>query len=624
MLSPRTDPFLPLRDALEGRYVLERELGRGGMGIVYLAHEVALDRPVALKLLPPAAAAQPGRRERFLREARTAARLSHPNIVPIYAVDQVGEFVFFTMAYVDGETVARRVRSRGPLPADEAARVLRDVAWAVAYAHAQGVIHRDLKADNIMLERGSGRALVTDFGIAHVKREPDIIGEGQLLGTFAYMSPEQARGRPADERSDVYSLGVVGYLAASGRLPFRAVTARAMVDQHINRPAPRLPAVGQGFDDSLAQAVDRCLAKQPDQRLQTAADLAEALEVRAELPVPLRAFLRRVRFASQSHAGLTLLSILALARLVTALVGGQWEAAGVAGGFFALVLAAPVAFLLPVTRRLLEAGYDRADIVRALSADLERQREELAFQFGRDASRTERIAHGTACAGFGLFGLGAAMGLLGTGAPELTMGAMMLGALATVSAGVIAGHRYQRRSAVAGERWLEFWNSRVGEWAARLAGLGLERVPAGAAPPSRRTETAIADAADRLFRELPEAARKALEDLPDVLRQMELQTLETRTWISELEASAAGGDDALTQELSEARDSAQQRLTESVTALEAIRLELLRFHEGGGSLEGLTAELDAAREITQAVDRLLAGRREVREALGELGVVSTG
>jgi hypothetical protein len=380
---------------------------------------------------------------------------------------------------------------------------------------------------------------------------------------------------------------------------------------------------GREGDGRLARAVDRCLAKQPDQRLQTAADLAEALEVRAELPVPLRAFLRRVRFASQSHAGLTLLGVLALARLVTALVGGQWEAAGIAGGFFALLLAAPVAFLLPVTRRLLEAGYDRADIVRALSADLERQREELAFQFGRDASRTERIAHAAACAGIGLFGLGAAMGLLGTGAPEITMGAMMLGALATVSAGVIAGHRYQRRRAVAGERWLEFWNGRVGEWAARLAGLGLKRLPAGAAPDSRRTETAIAEAADRLFRELPEAARRALEDLPDILRQMELQTLETRTWISELEASAAGHD-ARTQELAEARDGAQQSLAESVTALEAIRLELLRFHEGGGTLEGLTAQLDAAHEITQAVDRLLAGRREVREALDELGVVSTG
>lgn len=132
MLPATSDPFLLLQEALKGRYSLERELGRGGMGIVYLAHEVALNRPVALKLLPPPVAAKPTRRERFLREARTAARLSHPNIVPIHTVDQVGGFVFFTMAYVDGETLRHRVRSRGPLPSAEAARVLRDVAGARA------------------------------------------------------------------------------------------------------------------------------------------------------------------------------------------------------------------------------------------------------------------------------------------------------------------------------------------------------------------------------------------------------------------------------------------------------------------------------------------------------------
>ncbi|MBI2404135.1 MAG: serine/threonine protein kinase [Gemmatimonadetes bacterium] len=177
------------------------ELGRGGIGIMYLAYEVALDRPVALKLLPPARAATPEHRERFLREARTAAKLSHPNIVPIFAVDQVGEFVFFAMAYVDGETLGQRIRSLGPLPPGEATRVLRDVAWAVDYAHAQGVIHRDLKADNIVLEHGSGRALVTDFGLADNRTEPGRTGTRQVLGTPGYMSPEQARGRPVARAS---------------------------------------------------------------------------------------------------------------------------------------------------------------------------------------------------------------------------------------------------------------------------------------------------------------------------------------------------------------------------------------------------------------------------------------
>src|SRR6266700_3293657 len=158
--------FIELQAALAGRYSLERELGRGGMGVVYLAREVRLDRPVAIKLLPPSKATDPKLRERFLREARTAAKLSHPNVIPIHAVEEIGGFVFFAMAYVEGETLTERVRRRGPLAPQDATRLLREIAWALAYAHAQGVIHRDVKPDNIMLETGSGRALVADFGIA--------------------------------------------------------------------------------------------------------------------------------------------------------------------------------------------------------------------------------------------------------------------------------------------------------------------------------------------------------------------------------------------------------------------------------------------------------------------------
>ena len=138
------------------------------MGVVYLAHEVRLDRPVALKLLPTQLAAQPLLRERFLQEARTAAKLSHPNIVPIHAVDEVDDFVFFAMAFVEGESLGERIGERGPVGPAEAARILREVAWALGYAHAQGVVHRDIKPDNILLEAAGGRALVTDFGIAHV------------------------------------------------------------------------------------------------------------------------------------------------------------------------------------------------------------------------------------------------------------------------------------------------------------------------------------------------------------------------------------------------------------------------------------------------------------------------
>src|SRR5215213_2051198 len=226
--------LVAFQSALTGLYFLERELGRGGMGIVYLAREVRLDRPVAIKVLPPALAARPELRERFLREAKTAAQLSHPNIVPIFRVDEVADFVYFAMAFVDGETLGERIRARGALSPREVARLLQEVGWALAYAHARGIVHRDVKPDNILLEQGTGRALVTDFGIACgplINQGPTgsshfqpLTQEGMVMGTAHYMSPEQAAGEPLDGRSDLYSLGVVAYLALAGRLPFDAPT----------------------------------------------------------------------------------------------------------------------------------------------------------------------------------------------------------------------------------------------------------------------------------------------------------------------------------------------------------------------------------------------------------------
>src|SRR5207244_409252 len=158
--------FLALQELLAGRYSIERELGRGGMGIVLLARDVALDRPVAIKLLPPHLATRPDERDRFLQEARTAAGLAHPNIVPIHLVEAHGDLVFFVMGFVDGETLRDRVERAGPLPPRLATKLLQEVAWALGAAHQRGVIHRDVKPDNIMIERATERAVVTDFGTA--------------------------------------------------------------------------------------------------------------------------------------------------------------------------------------------------------------------------------------------------------------------------------------------------------------------------------------------------------------------------------------------------------------------------------------------------------------------------
>lgn len=265
--------------ALATQYELVRELGRGGMGVVYLAREVSLDREVAIKVLPPDLARDPVLRQRFLREARTAAQLSHPNIVPIHRADEAAGHPFFAMGYVEGESLAERVRARGPLAAGDAVRILREVAWALAYAHARGVVHRDVKAENILLDRATGRAVVTDFGIARDARTATSLTEtGMVMGSVHYMSPEQVAGEAVDGRSDLYSLGVVGFLVLAGRLPFDDAAATRVLVRHATEAAPELRSVAPDVPPRLAQVIQRCLAKDPGERYPTGEALAEALE----------------------------------------------------------------------------------------------------------------------------------------------------------------------------------------------------------------------------------------------------------------------------------------------------------------------------------------------------------
>ena len=296
--APRTTQkeslFTALSRALAGQFTIERELGRGGMGVVYLAHDVRLDRPVALKVLPGDLAADPLVRERFIREARTAARLAHPHIVPVYRADEIDGIAFFTMGYVDGESLGDRVRDRGALAPVEAVRVLREVAWALAYAHARGVVHRDVKPENVLLERSGGRALVSDFGIA--RRTDDAPAAARLtnadvvMGTLHYMSPEQVAGEPLDGRSDLYALGVVAFHVLSGRLPFDGLAGTAVLLAHATRPAPPLASVAPAVPPSLAAVVDRCLSKRAEDRYPTGEALADALEqALAEAPAATRA-----------------------------------------------------------------------------------------------------------------------------------------------------------------------------------------------------------------------------------------------------------------------------------------------------------------------------------------------
>ena len=277
-----TDVPPDLAAALAGRFTLGRELGRGGMGVVYLARERALDRDVALKVLPPALAAQADLRERFLREARTAAGLSHPNIVPVFSADETGGFAWFAMGFVDGESLGQRLAARGRLGPADAVRILREAAWALAYAHARGVVHRDVKPDNLLIERADGRTLVTDFGIARQAKDVGLTADGHVLGTVQFMSPEQVNAAPLDGRSDLYALGVVGFLMLAGRLPFTETQASAVLVAHATKPAPPLASVAPDVPASLCAVIDRCLSKDPAGRYATGEALADALAAALE------------------------------------------------------------------------------------------------------------------------------------------------------------------------------------------------------------------------------------------------------------------------------------------------------------------------------------------------------
>ncbi|HKV72936.1 MAG TPA: serine/threonine-protein kinase [Gemmatimonadales bacterium] len=285
MTDPLSQPLVQrLSEALGGLYTIEGEIGRGGMGVVYRARDEKLKRRVAIKVLPPELAFQADIRARFAREAETSARLSHPHIVPIFAVGEGNGLVYFIMGYVDGESLAARIRRRGQLPPEEARRIMKETADALSAAHALSVIHRDIKPDNILLEGTRGRVMVTDFGIAKAMSSSSggtLTSAGVAIGTPQFMSPEQAAGeREIDGRSDLYSLGVVTYQMLTGDLPFNAPTVAGILMKQITEVAPSVADRRADAPEDLVLAVARCLEKDPENRWPTADALRRALESR--------------------------------------------------------------------------------------------------------------------------------------------------------------------------------------------------------------------------------------------------------------------------------------------------------------------------------------------------------
>jgi hypothetical protein len=636
MANPtRPDPvFIAFQSALAGRYSIDRELGRGGMGIVYLAHEVHLDRLVAIKLLPPERAADPALRERFLREARMAAKLSHPNIIPIHSVAESGEFVYYVMAFVDGETLADRVRTRGPFTGTEGARVLREVCWALSHAHAQGLVHRDVKPENILLEAGSGRALVADFGIAAATADPGAPG---VAGTPEFMSPEQAAGAPVDLRTDIYSLGATAYYAFSGRVPFEGRTATEIIAKHATETAPALASSGIAVPRRIAALVDRCLAKDLERRPPSADAVAEqlglALEQRRDLPVALRGFVKR---NSRMDGGGTLLSTFGLATAAVTLAniyGGEFGWATLLAG----ATLGPIAFMVNAARRLMRQGFSYADVAPAYQREKEQISEELAVDRRSGPLPLERPLKWIAVSGMTVFGAGivtaiglwigawvspALQQLLNSRAAgpwwetllRMTVGGGMIGMPSSLAYLALL----QRRTDVDTGFWARVWRGPLGRLAFAIAKRSGGMKMAPAAMTHRATELSLGLAAEQLYESLPKQTRNALGDLPQVLQRLQNDAQSLRKRYESLQDGLGGSSSANTPEyddLRTMRDEVQARLGEAVGTLETLRLGLLRLHAGSGTVEGFTTHLDVAAEVSSQVSRLIAAHNSVDRAL---------
>jgi eukaryotic-like serine/threonine-protein kinase len=305
-----------LEAALAGSFHIERELGQGGMAVVYLARDLRHGRPVALKVFLPEIATALGH-ERFLREIRTAANLSHPNILTLFDSGEADGLLWYVMPYVEGEALAQRIQRDGPLPIDEALNITRQVAMALQYAHSRGVVHRDIKPGNILLSGGT--AYVADFGIAHALEETGekLTSTGIAIGTPAYMSPEQSGSGKLDGRADIYSLGCVLYEMLVGEPPFVGRSAQVILARHSVERVPSARAVRDTIPPVVEVAIHKAMAKTPADRFASAEDFASALapeRLTAEVPAaPLRLSLpRRWIFALGGFAGLALVVLVAL------------------------------------------------------------------------------------------------------------------------------------------------------------------------------------------------------------------------------------------------------------------------------------------------------------------------
>jgi hypothetical protein len=605
--------FLALESVLRGRYVLQRELGRGGMGVVFLAREIALDRSVAIKLLPPTFAGSADQVDRFLQEAKTAARLAHPHIVPIHAVEQQSETVFFVMGYVPGETLAERIRTRGPLDPGAAIRVVQEVAWALAHAHQHGVVHGDIKPENILLERGTDRALVADFGIARLEGATPPLSPGRVLGTARFVSPEQAAGEPLDGRSDLYSLGVTAFYTLTGRHPFDAPDTAALLFQHQTLPAPPVASLRHGLPAPLAAAVDRCLAKDPDDRFASAAELADALDVaRGRTAVP--AVVRRIAHELSAFAvDLTGYGTLAAVAITVEMMKGS-DFFGMRRVYtltVSLVLVALTALrgisLSRLVRGAVVEGWDQRDLATAIEREARLAAATTPLPRPRRRAATAMFLAG--CGALIAYWLGPKEFSLDNLEGPIAWVLELIGLIAPVAWGRWFGARleapYDGRPGLF-SRFVLKAKLKALFWVARLR--PSSTAPSASPEPDRPTEVLIADAARGILNALPDPDGR-LAGVDRLLTRLEADAAGLRRRLDELDDAAAnlGGASSrrredLAHDLEGARRLATERLGTTVSAMENVRLELLRVRTGLAPAAGLTDDLAVLKELAARVD----------------------
>lgn len=608
------DPlFLQLQEVVAGRFSLEREIGRGGMGVVYLARDVALERPVAVKVLSPSLATRPAMRERFLREARTAAQCFHPHIVPIHAVESCNDLAWIVMAYVRGETLADRLRREGPLPPEEVRRLGREIGWALSYAHQRGVVHRDIKPANLLIDASTGRYVLADFGLAHA-HDALSTHASPVAGTARYMAPEQAAGNAVDGRADLYALAVTMYVAASGRAP----------SHESAQPTPPLSDIS-ALPLDLARAIDRCRALHPDERFRDAEQFLSAIEP-APRDEPLPLALHTVR--EHASASRTLLFWSAVIGVTTILA-----VAGEAPGSFGRSILIPVGqsvvmlFLTAAAFRGVEAvidarkqlrrGHRASDIARALAGDTR----------GDGVVGIARSVKGAIVQVVLALALAYGQNFIGDlPLPDFFSELAEIGALFLPPMLLARGARTLVSATGLARRFREAVTAPfargVTRVLSRFGGRRRDEQERAEALADQPTELRLLHAVSTGMAELPPALRAQLGEANGAASTLSQQIVSLRSQLTALdvhEADAMRLGDALAratvlETVRVDRALTQQRLQTAMSALESLRLDVLRARESV-SHTGLSDALEQVREVHHDVQRHVDAMSDVRRLL---------